>query len=141
MDSVIYFGGVLVLLCLSVAMHKHRNRALPVYLELVTPTITVRSTQMQIQAQINTTQVFNVVAIGTQGERMTNVPMDFVLDNPNVADMVFDQNAMTLTLAFKTPGTSNLTETATGTQVSNTHTVTVTDIVASVDLEPQPPTA
>lgn len=137
----IYLGGVLVLLCLAVALHKHVNRKALVYLEFTTPTITVRSTQMQIQAQINSTQVFNVVAIGSQGERMTNVPMDFVLDNPAVADLAFDQAAMTLTMTFKALGTSNLTESATGTTVANTHTVTVTDVVASVDLEPQPPVA
>lgn len=100
---------------------------------------------MQIQANINTTQVFDVIALGTQGENMT-VPMDFALSNPAVADAVFDQQAMTLTLTFKALGTSDLVETATGTMISTTHQVSVTDVVASVDLrahveQPQAPVA
>ena len=138
MTTPIYLGGALVLLWLEIASYYHRKRhpKFTVALELATPTITVRSTQMQIQAQVNTNQVFNVVALGTQGERM-NVPMDFTLSDPTVADLAFDQAAMTLAISFKKPGTATLTETATGTSISNTHTITVEDVVVSVDLEPQ----
>jgi hypothetical protein len=95
---------------------------------------------MQIQANINTTQVFDVIALGTQGENM-NVPVDFALSNPAVADAVFDQQAMTLTLTFKALGTSDLVETASGTSITTTHQITVVDVVASVDLRPHVETA
>lgn len=90
---------------------------------------------MQIKAQIGTTQVFDVIAKGSQGADL-NVPMDFALSNPDVADVAFDQAAMLLTVIFKGLGTSDLVETATGTAVSTTHTVEVTDVVVSVDLQP-----
>lgn len=89
---------------------------------------------MQIQAQINTTKVFDVIAKGSQGENMA-VPMDFSMSNPEVADFSFDQTSMTLTVAFKALGSSDLVETATGTSVSTSHQITVTDVVVSVDLQ------
>ena len=91
---------------------------------------------MQIQAQINTSQVFNVVALGSAGERL-NEAVAFSLSNPVVADLAFDQAAMTLTINFKAVGVSDLLETATSvSNVSNLHTLVVTDVVVSVDLQP-----
>lgn len=92
---------------------------------------------MQINAKINTTEVFNVIATGSQGAHL-NIPMDFQLSNPEVADAVFDQTAMTLTLTFKGVGSSDLIETATGTSISTTHSINVADVVVSVDLSPAP---
>lgn len=141
----IFIGLVALALICSMFRHLHRSRGPELYLAVHSSTTIVRSSQMQIQANINTTQVFDVIALGTQGENMT-VPMDFALSNPAVADAVFDQQAMTLTLTFKALGTSDLVETATGTMISTTHQVSVTDVVASVDLrahveQPQAPVA
>ena len=129
----IFVGLVALALTYSVFRHLHRVRGPELFLAVHSSTTIVRSHQMQIQANINTTQVFDVIVLGSQGENMT-VPMDFTLSNPAVADAAFDPAAMTLTLTFKGLGTSDLIETAAGTHVSTTHQITVTDVVASVDL-------
>jgi hypothetical protein len=91
---------------------------------------------MQIQALINTSQTFNVVALGSAGERL-NEAVAFSLSNPAVADLVFDQASMKLTINFKAVGVSDLLETATSVSgVSNIHAIVVNDVVVSVDLQP-----
>lgn len=141
MTSIFIGSVVIAILCGVHLLHLlHRSLNPKLFLAVRSSTTLVRSNQMQIQANINTTQVFDVVALGTQGENM-NVPVDFALSNPAVADAVFDQAAMTLTLTFKALGTSDLVETATGTSISHTHQVSVVDVVASVDLRAHVDTA
>ncbi len=124
--------GLVILALVAVVHHRPRPK---LYLSYSVNDLTLRSSNMQIQAKLGTTQVFDVIAKGSQGENM-NVPMDFVLSNPAVASLSFDQVAMTLTLAFTGLGQSDLTETASGTSITTVHQVEVTDVVVSVDLQP-----
>lgn len=114
-------------------LHRMHQSFTIAYDVVISPTVTVRFSKMQITAILGSTQAFSVIALGTQGEKL-NVPMTFSLSNPAVADIDFNQASMTLTLNFKGLGTSDLVETASN-GVFKTHTVEVTDNVVSVDLE------
>ncbi len=124
--------SVLVLTYVSVHW-KPDPKPATIQLFLFTPDLSIGASQMQINATINSTKTFAVIAKGTQGENL-NVPMDFTVSNPAVASAAFDQTAMQVTLTFTGVGQADLTETATGTSISNVHQITVTDVVASVDL-------
>jgi hypothetical protein len=133
MTSVLLAVAVLLGFGAYVLHRKHRSFTIA-YEVVVSPTLTMRFSKMQITAILGSTQAFEVIALGTQGEKM-NVPVAFSLSNPAVADIDFNQASMTLNLTFKGLGTSDLIETASN-GVTNTHTVEVTDTVASVDLAP-----
>jgi hypothetical protein len=122
--------------------HAPRQHQLRLFLAVTTPTAIIRSSNMQIQALVGTSKSFDVIALGRTGAKLKEA-VAFTLSNPDVADLVFSEDAMTLTVTFKAVGTSDLLEAATSVPgVSTTHTITVTDVVVSVDLAeiPQDPT-